>query len=447
MTLRAFAIVVAAGILTVSEFSLSVHGQTAPAARVVDIRIETEDEDGLFFGDGRVELQVQLANKIDGPLTGVLRWSWQYAQNDASGKQSENNASELEVSIEAGATEQVLRTSFRLERPGFANWTARFEAKGHDPVSKTFRVGYRPEAIEIPLTAEPDFGSFWKRTLDDLSKVKPRYRLVPKPEQGTESLDVFEIEMRSLGDVCVRGWLEAPKKPGRYPAVLRVPGYGANMKPRRQWDDMIVLSFNVRGHGNSQDDVSGEPRDYWIRGLDDKDEYYYRGAYMDCVRALDYLCSRADVDQSRIAVWGGSQGGGLSLATASLDRRVDLCIPDIAFLCDWVNYFKLTHWPEMNGWIEARDARTWKSTLRTLGYFDTMNMASRIECPTLMSMGLQDEVCPPTTIFAVYNRITADKEYWMYKRRGHGLGRAHYERAWKWIRRAFKLESGEARRG
>ena len=197
MSLRAFAIVVAAGILTVSELSSSVHGQNARDVRVVDIRIETEDEDGLFFDDGRVELKVQLTNKIDGPLTGVLRWSWQYAQNDASGKQLEKNDTEVEVSIEAGATRQVLRTSFRLERPGFANCTARFEAKGHDPVSKTFRVGYRPEAIEIPLTAEPDFGSFWKRTLDDLSKLKPMYRVVPKPELGTESLDVFDVEMAS----------------------------------------------------------------------------------------------------------------------------------------------------------------------------------------------------------------------------------------------------------
>lgn len=319
MSLRAFAMVVAAGILTVSEFSFSVHGQTDRAVRVVDIRIETEDEDGLYFDDGRVELSVQLTNKLDGPLTGIFQWSWEYALSDASGKQAEKNDSELEVSIEAGATRQLLRTSFRLERPGFANWTARFEAKGHDPVSKTFRVGYRPEAIEIPLTAEPDFGSFWKRTLDDLSKVKPMYRVVSKPDMSTESLDVFEIEMRSLGNVRVRGWLEVPKKPGRYPAVLRVPGYGANMRPRRQWDDIIVLSFNVRGHGNSQDDVRGKPSDYWIRGLDDKDEYYYRGAYMDCVRAVDYLCSREDVDQTRIAVWGGSQGGGLSLATAALD--------------------------------------------------------------------------------------------------------------------------------
>ncbi len=113
MSLRAFAIVVAAGILTVSELSSSVHGQNARDVGVVDIRIETEDEDGLFFDDGRVELKVRLTNKIDGPLTGVLRWSWQYAQNDASGKQLEKNDTEVEVSIERAW--KWLRRAFELE--------------------------------------------------------------------------------------------------------------------------------------------------------------------------------------------------------------------------------------------------------------------------------------------------------------------------------------------
>jgi cephalosporin-C deacetylase-like acetyl esterase len=157
-------------------------------------------------------------------------------------------------------------------------------------------------------------------------------------------------------------------------------------------------------------------------GLENKQGYFYQGAYMDCVRAVDYLCSRDDVDQQRIAAWGGSQGGGLSLATAALDQRVDFCAADIPFLCDWVRYFQLTKWPEVDAWVEADDMRSWSRTLQTLSYFDTLNLADQIRCPTVLRIGLNDEICPPETIFSVYNRITARKSHLVSPDKGHGLG-------------------------
>jgi len=202
------------------------------------------------------------------------------------------------------------------------------------------------------------------------------------------------------------------------------------MRPVDDTGRAIVLSFNIRGHGNSTDDVPGTPRDYWVRGLDDKDTYYYRGAYLDCVRAMDYLCSREDVDQDRIAVWGASQGGGLAFATASLDQRVDLCVSDIPWLCDWENYLTLagkTDDEEIQAWLNAKESRTPESTLKTLSYFDTMNMVDKIQCPTLMGVGLQDSICPPATSFATFNRITAERDFRIYQKSGHMLTAFHYE--------------------
>jgi cephalosporin-C deacetylase-like acetyl esterase len=154
---------------------------------------------------------------------------------------------------------------------------------------------------------------------------------------------------------------------------------------------------------------------------------------------MDFLCSRKDVDQNRIAVWGGSQGGGFAFATASLDQRVDLCIADIPFLCDWVNYFKLTHWEEMDTWIAAKPHRSWSDTLRTMSYFDTMNLCERVTCPTIMSIGLQDQICPPTTSFSAFNRIRGEeKTYKIYPARGHGLGKEHQEHIWQQIKKRFQ---------
>ena len=130
---------------------------------------------------------------------------------------------------------------------------------------------------------------------------------------------------------------------------------------------------------------------------------------------------------------GGSQGGGLSLAVAALDERICVCAPDIPFLCDWVKYFKTTDWPEMNAWIDAKSKRSWDSTLRTMSYFDALNFADRINCPVLISLGLQDDVCPPATIFSVYNRIDAPKEYRVYPAAGHWVESAHNRLRRKWL--------------
>ena len=241
--------------------------------------------------------------------------------------------------------------------------------------------------------------------------------------------------MRSLGRVRVRGWYEKPKTPGGVAALLRVPGYGQDMRPTGSSSPLAVFSFNIRGHGNSQEDVPGRPQNYWIRGLDDKHGYFYQGAYADCVRAVDFLASRKEVDVKRIGVTGGSQGGGLSIAAAALDKRISVCAPDIPFLCDWVKYFKASKWPEMDRWIAADPKRSWPATLRTLSYFDTLNMADRVRCPVLVSIGVQDAVCPPSTIYAVFNRFAGGKEIRVYPEAKHYVPAKHRVLSQRWLTR------------
>ncbi|MGB4710391.1 MAG: acetylxylan esterase [Fuerstiella sp.] len=110
---------------------------------------------------------------------------------------------------------------------------------------------------------------------------------------------------------------------------------------------------------------------------------------------------------------------------------------DIPFLCDWQNYFKLTKWPEMNEWIEEDENRTWDATLRTMSYFDTLNLCDRIKCPTIMGVGLQDQICPPTTSFAAFNRIPGRKLHRIYVDRGHGMDDEHWLWVWNQIASEF----------
>ena len=370
-----------------------------------------------------VVFTAEVRNSSKEKLKGELRWELETTAFEAK----ELKPIKLQL---AGKETKTFEYELEMKVPGFVKVNCSVAERGEREVTRSKRVGCAPTGVLAELTREEDFDEFWARSLEELGEVEPNYELIEVPQEEGASFELFELIMRSHGGVRVRGWLEVPKAEGPHSALLRVPGYTQNMRPVGDTGGAVVLSFNIRGHGNSTDDVPGRPRDFWVRGLDDKETYYYRGAYLDCVRAVDYLSSRDDVDQDRIAVWGGSQGGGLSFATASLDHRIDLCVADIPWLCDWENYLNLagkTDDEEIQTWLDAKKSRTPESTLKILSYFDTMNMADRIQCPTLMGVGLQDSVCPPSTSFATFNRITAERDFRIYEKSGHGLGAAHYE--------------------
>jgi len=376
-------------------------------------------------------LEATVTSAAESPLVGEVRWRLET---------DEKVVLEEHSSLRRIAPRKTkLRLEYLPPKPGFYRVTCTL-GLGAEEVAHSMLMGYAPEDIDVPLTGQPDLKTFWEEAAAELRGVPPRFRLTPQPERGDETRDVYLVEMRSLGDVRVRGWYEVPRKPGRHPAILRLPGYGQDLRPLGRFEDLCVFSFNVRAHGNSQDDVSGEPVDYWIRGLDDKRDYFYRGAFMDCIRAVDFLVSRDEVDPERIAVMGGSQGGGLSLATAALDHRIRLCAPDIPFLADFVDYFKLTKWPEMDNWVDAQETRTWARTLETLSYFDTMNLAPWIECPVFLGVGLQDPICPARTVFAAFRRVPGAKEYRVYPFAEHHVGPEHRERVYAWVRRHFGVE-------
>lgn len=403
------------------------------AKEVVLEPVFEKSSNGIFTEGKEVHFGFSLKNQTKDQLD--LEVVWKVATDQ---KESVSQSDPVRIKVPAGE-KRISRYSAKISAPGFYKATLNCSWKG-GRVSQTVQVGYAPEDILPPLTKEADFQKFWDGSLLGLAKVDPRYRLIHQPKLSAGPNDVYEVRMRSYGDVRVGGWYEVPKSKGPHPAMIRVPGYGANMKPVNLFTDVIVLSFNPRGHGNSQEDVKGKPGNYWIRGLDDKEGYYYQGAYLDCVRAVDFLCSRKEVDPARIAVKGGSQGGGLSFSTAALDKRISLCIPHIPFLTNWDLYFKTSHWPEMDRWIEAKESRTWASTLKTLSYFDTMNMAPWIECPVFMGVGLQDAICPPVTNFAVYNRLKGKKEFLVYPRAKHYVDKEFHSLAFKWMRKRFGLD-------
>jgi cephalosporin-C deacetylase len=401
------------------------------------LEIDKIGQDGTVRTLDVPPLGVTLRNSSDAAISGELSW----AVEDDEGTQLTSGT--VVAKIPAGGDERI---ELAFSTPKSDVYRIRYEftaVDGGEPVSAARTFAYRPQEIQAALTKQADIDEFWQETLAALNDVDPQFRLTRAPERDSKTHQVFEVELRSLGGVRVRGWYETPIAEGKHPALLRVPGYGSNMQPSGMHHPIAVFSFNPRGHGNSQDDVSGTPRDYWLRGLDDKEGYFYQGAYADCVRAVDFLASRPEVDSSRIGVTGGSQGGGLSLATAALDPRIIACAPDIPFLCDWVNYFKTSDWPEMQDWIDAEPHRSWEQTLKTLSYFDMLNLADRIKCPVFVGMGMQDEICPAGTIFAVYNRLPGGKEFRVYPDAKHWVPDRHYQLKIDWFNSQFQKAQSE----
>jgi len=408
--------------------------RAATLREVVPFEWDLRGGNGLYTDPGPITFRGKLRNGSPHALDGQLHWN---VQNDEG--QSVSTGSQP-LTLPAGVSQPIDHV-FQPPAPGFYKVGCEFRSPDNK-VKLAFSkfVGHQPQAIIAPLTREPDFDAFWKQTLESLAEVQPEFSSTRRSDLDTDQHEVYEVSMRSLRNVRVRGWYEKPKQAGSYPALLRLPGYGQNMRPSGGRAPIAVFSFNVRGHGNSQDDVPGKPANYWIRGLDDKQGYYYQGVYADCIRAVDFLVSRSEVDQKRIGVTGASQGGGLSLATAALDKRISLCAADIPFLCDWVKYFKASHWPEMDKWIAEKPERTWKSTLRTLSYFDTLNLADRVRCPVLLSLGVQDGVCPPSTVFAVYNRLEHRKQLRTYPDTGHAIPATQRTLRTDWIAREFTAQ-------
>jgi cephalosporin-C deacetylase-like acetyl esterase len=308
-----------------------------------------------------------------------------------------------------------------------------------------FNFGYQPEKIVSPADPQPDFAEFWQRAKAELKTVDPQYKMIRIDSLCTDKHDIYLIEMRSLGNVLIRGWYQVPVKPGRYPAILQVQGYGSTIIPSyvNYGEDIIGFGLNIRGHGNSKDDVNPGFPGYLLYHLEDKEKYIYRGAYMDCVRAVDFLCSRPEVDVSRIAVEGASQGGALTFATAALNNdRIAVCAPQVPFLSDFRDYFRVAAWPanEFKNYVETEKKLTWDQVYYTLSYFDIKNLAPMIRAPLLMGVGLMDDVCPPHINFAAYNNVTCEKKYIVYPQAGHGLPQDFYYAKMEWIKDKFGMK-------
>ena len=310
-------------------------------------------------------------------------------------------------------------------------------------------AGFVPEQIKPTTTDPADFEAFWNAGKEALAKIPMDARLTLLPELCTANVNVYHVNLANVGGdggnapSRLYGILAEPKAPGKYPAILEVPGAG--IRPYRGRIDLAergVISLQIGIHGlpvNLPQEVYDSlgrtaAASYWTFNLDNKDRYYYRRVYLGCVRANDFLVSHPKFDGANLGVTGGSQGGALSIVTAGLDPRVKVLAAYFPALADVTGYLnnRAGGWPHMFRQAGADSHRT-PEKIETTKYYDVVNFARRVKAPGLYTWGFNDETCPPTSMYSAYNVITAKRELILALETGHNQVPEQTERVNNWL--------------
>ena len=331
----------------------------------------------------------------------------------------------LEKRVEAGE-DSVLTVALGKLKPGF------YEVRLRDSIR--FNIGVRPDEVKSPVDAPDDMREFWDVTLSNLKQIPLEAAWEPVPEASNEARESYRISYESFGGATAGGLLCIPVKPGKYPVHIQYMGYGAdvyNFDPSAN-PERIDFLVSVRDQGIFRD---SEAR--WIdRGLDSKENFYYRGAFADAVRAIDFIATLEKADMDHVVAYGESQGGALTVAAAALDHRIKAIAPAVPFLGDYRDYYKIVWWP-VHEVMETADAQGLdrEEVYKMLTYFDIKNLAKWVECPAYMAFGLQDPTCPPHTNFAIYNNLgSSEKHFWCVPTCGHAMWK---EPSWPPVRDEF----------
>lgn len=300
-----------------------------------------------------------------------------------------------------------------------------------------FTFGVDPFQLVSAPDKQPDFDEFWQTAKDQLASIDMKPNLIELPSKSSDKRKVYLVELNSVPDglegdpVVVRGYYCEPQDGQKHPVILHFYGYdtqGTKAKvecPSGGSSNYAEFYLSHRGqYINNRPESSRVPDglgdlkniygDWFAYHFGDKNSYYYRGAFMDCVQAVRFMATRETSDMSKLFAEGSSQGGALSYACAALsDYPFTAIAPNVAFLGDFPDYFKIVGWPAETAKAN-KGSMTDEEMYAFLSYFDTKNLATRISAAVLGSSGLQDQTCPPHTNIAPFNNLqtpASDKEY------------------------------------
>lgn len=280
-----------------------------------------------------------------------------------------------------------------------------------------------------------DFDAFWDTALAEMHSVDPQVELIPKafPDAFVECFDLW---FTGVGGARIYAKYVRPKvRTGKIPAICEFHGYSMHSGEwlsKIGWSTLgyAIASLDCRGQAGRSEDRGGVRgttlRGHIIRGLDDRPEnLYYRAQFLDTAQLARIVMSMDEVDENRVGAMGGSQGGALTLACAALEPNIKRAAPTFPFLCDYRRVWEMDlasgAYEELRTFFRNHDPRHEREEeiFTRLGYIDCQHLAPRIKAEVLMGVGLMDQICPPSTQYAAFNKIQSKKRTVIYPDFGH----------------------------
>ncbi len=365
---------------------------------------------------------------------------------------------ERDIEIPAKGMDLEITSKADLE-PGFYKISL-FVGRVHKP----FSFGISPFKIVSAPDYQADFNQFWDDAKAQLDAIDMKAELTEITHRSSETRKIYLVEMQSIPDgltgepVIVRGYYAEPQDHKKHPVLMHFYGYDSQ-NPTSKADcpyggtsNYAEFYLSTRGQVvNNRTADKREPDgkgdfvniygDWFGFNFGQRDAYYYRGAFIDCVQAIRFMASRMTSDMDNLFAEGSSQGGALSYAAASLsDYPFTAIAPCVAFLGDFPDYFQIVGWPA-NTAKEKQGSMTDEEMYAFLSYFDTKNLATRIPASTavIACSGLLDGTCPPHTNIAPFNNLaTTDKEYYFYPDMGHSIPSDWTTKMWNFFKARIK---------
>jgi len=368
-----------------------------------------------------------------------------------SGGKNYRNAITVDV-----AKNNPFTVTTQLDRPGFIFLTPsaltmpdgkkiQWKRKTPEPFGG---AAVEPEKIRTGGKKPADFDQFWREGLKQYAQVP--VEVVPAPELKRKGYNCYHVKV-SFPDTSgqIYGFLAIPQKPGKYPAVVSVPGAGPGspglytaFAPEKTPTILLTMNvhpFKAAKNMTEQRKLYNEYVKQFANGVyahsnaHDRNKYFFRNVWLAISRAIDYTAGREEFDGKNFAATGGSQGGATALAMAYLNKNISCVAANIPAMCDhhaW-KADRLESWPKFH--------RTLKGKADAVApYYDVAFFAQSIKVPVFIGVGYVDVTTPPATVYAAYNNLPGPKEIMPLYRIGHGATAELFKKANAFLTREMK---------
>ncbi len=411
-------------VLAMISFPMQAQG------RYVEVQVAAERDGWTYETGEKVRFEIAVT-KNDNPIDGItIRYELSEDYMPPF-KTAEVVLKDGTLTLDAGT----------IDHPGFIRCQV---SAVYDGV--TYRnlatAAFEPEKIE-PFTEEPaDFLAFWQKAIEQNRQLPLDARMELLAERSTGDMNIYQINFQNYRrGARVYGILCVPKAPGKYPAILTVPGAGIRSYAgdvANAQRGYITLEIGIHGipvnlpNSIYSELSAGGLNNYWNYHLDDKDNYFYKRVILGALRAVDFIHTLPQFDGETFAVRGQSQGGALTLITTALDPRVDAFAAYHPALADLTGYLhgRAGGWPNF---FRGNPAAATPAKLETIGYYDAVNFARHIRVPGWLTLGYNDMTVSPTSMYAVYNTIPSPKTLFLIEDIGHTVYPEQRTKEYEWL--------------